>query len=257
MKHSILLATRWLTVKTSVSFHLKELNVFLPSLNQLLKTTLFLYVPRPFLWKQPEINLTNLQASFVSSPTVSLAQYNYRHAVAATRNYFWLGHFRERRRSDRTESERAASPCPYPGEQSAILRLQQDPPRSTRGTRAHGEARWPAQDPPRPPRQERGRRRGLLRPATAGGSLPRLRRRPRLAWAHSVWSPPWPHLRGEKRLSWGRGDRDRDRHRLPSSRPGRPRPTATRQGTTHRRLRALPGYGRTSLPAGRTACRVM
>lgn len=80
---------------------------------------------------------------------------------------------------------------------------------------------------------------------TAGSSSPRLRRRPRLAWARSAWSPPWPHLRGEKRLSWGA------QPELPA--PARPpathRKRHKRQSTTRRRRRALPGYGRRSLPA--------
>lgn len=79
----------------------------------------------------------------------------------------------------------------------------------------------------------------------ARSSLPRPRRRPRLPWARSAWSPPWPHLRGETRLSLrDTGDSNR---RAPSSRsrPGRDPPQAP-----HRARNTL---GRIALPdaAGR------
>lgn len=81
--------------------------------------------------------------------------------------------------------------------------------------------------------------------AGPGRCLPPLRRRPRPAWARSVWSLPWLHLRGEKRLSRDRGNR------LPSPncRPGRPRPTASATNGQAPHTAALPGSGRASLPA--------
>lgn len=74
----------------------------------------------------------------------------------------------------------------------------------------------------------------------ARSSLPRPRRRPRLPWARSAWSPPWPHLRGETRLSlWDTGDNNR---RPPSSRsrPGRDPPQAPHRARNTLRRIALP-----------------